>query len=216
MIGIWGKLRVAAGIVAGGVYLGLGYVAAASEHPPLIALLVGVLPLALLVLTSAWHSKMRWLAVPLALGACIWGALNVSRLEGHVASFYFVQHVGAMGLLGLMFGSTLWRGHAEALCSRIAVMVMPEALEPDYLRYTWWVTAVWTLFFAWCGATSVALFFAGPLAWWAFFANVLTPILVGALFVVEYLVRVRVLPDRPHMSIAGTVQAYQRFRKNTS
>ena len=31
------------------------------------------------------------------------------------------------------------------------------------------------------------LFFWGPITWWSFLANLLTPVLTGAMFVVEYL-----------------------------
>jgi uncharacterized membrane protein len=48
---------------------------------------------------------------------------------------------------------------------------------------------------------------------WSYFANLLTPILVGLMFVVEYLVRVRVLPDRAHFSIAQTIQAYRTYEQ---
>lgn len=207
-------LRVGALLAAGAAYLALGYVAAASDNPPIIALIVGLFPLAALALTAAWHSPVRWLAVPACLALCVWGVMHVQQLRGHVASFYFVQHVGAMGMMALTFGSTLWGGYDKALCSRIAVMVLPEPPDEAYCKYTWQVTLVWTLFFVAVGLTSIGLFFWGPLEWWALFANVLTPILVGAMFVAEYVVRIRALPDRPHMSIAATVQAYQRFRES--
>jgi uncharacterized membrane protein len=189
----------------------LSYVAAATEHPPLIALIVGLIPLSALALTAAWHSRARWVAVPACAAICIWVALNVQQLRAHAASFYFVEHVGAMGMMGLTFGSTLWGGYDEALCSRIAAMVFAETPDEAHVKYTWQVTLAWTLFFVASGLTSIGLFFLGPLEWWAFFANVLTPILVGTLFVTEYLVRIRVVPGRPHMSVAATIQAYHRF-----
>lgn len=213
---VWRTVRVAGGLAVGAAYLGVGYLAVASEHPPVLALLVGLLPLVLLVLALAWRLRPRWVTLPVAVAGCAWGLVNLSHLQSHVAAFYFVQHVGAMGLLGLTFGSTLRGGHEQALCSRIATMVTAEPPGPEYLRYTWWVTAVWTAFFALSGTLSVLLFVGASLAWWAFFANLLTPVLVGALFVIEYLVRVRLLPGRPHLSIAGTIQAYQRYRSKTT
>lgn len=208
-------VRIGALLAVGAAYLALSYVAAASDNPPLVALIVGLLPLAALALTAAWHSRARWLALPACLAACVWVALNVQQLRGHAASFYFVQHVGAMGLMGLTFGSTLWGGFDKALCSRIAAMVLSEAPDAAHVKYTWQVTLAWTLFFAASGLTSIGLFFWGPLEWWAFFANVLTPIFVGAMFITEYLVRIRVLPGRPHMSVAATIQAYQRFMESS-
>jgi uncharacterized membrane protein len=214
MMGIWQAVRVT-GLVAGGaIYLWLGYIGAASENPPLIALLAGLLPLVVMALAAAWHSKVRWVAVPLCVAACAWAVVNLQMLRGHTAAFYFVQHVGAMGLLTITFGSTLWGGHDKALCSRIAAIVIPGPLEADYLRYTWQVTLAWTLFFVSCGSLSAALFFFGALDAWAIFANVVSPILIGVMFVGEYLVRQRVLPNRPHLSIAATIQAYQKFRES--
>ena len=212
MTGLWQTVRIGGLVIGGAVYLWLGYLAASSDHPPMVALLVGLFPLIVLALTVAWQSRARWLAVPLCLAACAWAFVNLQLLREHTALFYFIQHVGAMGLLGLTFGSTLWGSDDQALCSRMAAMVMPGPLGAEHERYTWHVTLVWTLFFVAVGGVSAALFFFGAMDVWALFANIVSPVLIGALFVVEYLVRVRVLPNRPHMSIAATISAYQKFK----
>jgi len=204
---LWGLLGA-----VGAIYLAVGYFAAISSSPPLIALLVGLAPLLATALAAAWHSRFRWAMLLACAAGLVLLGLNLERLRTHVALFYFVQHVGAMGLLGLSFGGTLWGAHHEALCSRIATLMIPEPLDADYLRYTWQVTLAWTLFFIGCGLLSVVLFVAGPIAWWSLFANVLTPIGVGAMFVIEYLVRLRVLPHQPPMSIVQTIRAYQKYR----
>jgi uncharacterized membrane protein len=118
-----------------------------------------------------------------------------------------------MGALGLTFGATLWAGPEQAFCSRIAAFVAPGALDADYLCYTWKVTLAWTLFFVLSAAVSVVLFFWGPLVWWSFFANVLSPVLVGAMFAVEYGVRLVALPKRPHLNLFETIQAYRAYRR---
>ena len=207
-------LRAALFALAGGIYLWLGYVAAASPHPPRIALLAGLLPLAALAFAAAWQSRMRVPALALCMLAAVAILGNFERLRDHTALLYFVQHAGAMGLLALTFGSSLHSGYAQALCSRVAKLVTAGPLDENYLRYTWQVTLAWTLFFLTTGSLSVLLFFFGPIEWWSLLANVLTPILIGAMFAAEYFVRMRVLPDRPHMSIVETIQAYRKYRRS--
>ena len=205
-------LRAAAVGAAAVVYLGLGYIAGAWPHPPRLAVVVGLVPLFGWLLAAAW--QLRWRVPALGLWALtavlLWRHLGT--LRDHAALVYCIQHVGAMATLALSFGATLWAGHDRALCSRIARACIAGDIDDDYYRYTWQVTLAWTVLFLALGTASVVLFSLGALTWWSLLANVATPLLVGAMFVVEYAVRVRVLPGRPHMSIAATVRGWQRYR----
>ena len=139
--------------------------------------------------------------------------VSMDALRTHVAWVYFVQHLGAMTALGLMFGNTLRGTHAQALCSQIAALLLPQDMDATYLRYTWWVTAAWTAFFALNALISVGLFVAAPISWWSLFANILTPVLTGVMFAAEFLMRQVALPNRAHISIASTIAAYRRFQQ---
>lgn len=211
MIAAKQALRLGLAALLGAAYLALGHIAASSEHPPVVAIVVGLIPLGLGALLLAWHAPRRhlcvaaWLAVA---GVVVW---QIDALTRNVAWLYFLQHAGAMVLLGLTFGSSLWSDHASALCSRIASLVYRSPLDADYLHYTWNVTFAWTLFFSISAVISVLLFFFGRIEIWSAFANLLTPPLLGAMFVGEYLIRVRVLPNRKHFSIAETIQAYREY-----
>jgi uncharacterized membrane protein len=211
----WKWLGAAGGLLAGAAYLAFSYFVAASENPPPLAVVVGLLPMTVLLMGLALKELPRGLAWAGCVALVVLLLATLQWLGEHVAWVYLVQHVGAMSALGLMFGTTLRGGDARALCSQIAAFVTPEPLDAAYLHYTWQVTAAWTLFFLISALTSLALFSWGPVTWWSLFANVLTPVLTGAMFVVEYLVRIRLLPNRPHMSIATTVMAYQRFKQGT-
>ena len=201
---------------AGSMYLGLSYFTAASVRPPLVAIFVGTVPLGAVALVAAWHSRLRIPALILCVACAISVVLNLDSLRNHAAWLYFVQHAGAMILLGATFGSTLGHGHAGALCSRIASFVHPTALDADYLHYTWNVTFAWTAFFILSALVSVLLFFFGPIEAWSLFANLLTPALLGAMFAGEYVIRQRVVPNRAHFSIAATIHAYREYSRRRS
>jgi uncharacterized membrane protein len=213
MTRLWRKLRTV--VLAGAcvIYVLLGYLASASNHPPILAVIVGALPLAAGVVTACWQSSFRWPAMAACTGAITAIALNINALLAHASWLYFIQHVGAMGSLAIMFGSTL-RTHEGALCSRIAKIAITDALDARYLHYTWKVTLCWTLYFVASGIISTTLFCMASLRTWAFFAAVLTPVSLGIMFAGEFLIRLRALPGRPHFSIARTIQSYRQYTLN--
>ncbi|MDH4284337.1 MAG: hypothetical protein OEV35_03375 [Gallionellaceae bacterium] len=198
-------------VACGALYLGIGYAATISSHPPMAAVLVGLAPFGAAAVAASWKAKARWPLLLLCAACMVAIAMNLSYLRNHIAWLYFIQHVGAMIFLGITFGSTLGRGHHAALCSRIASFIIPEPLDAAYFHYTWKVTFAWTIYFAASAAISILLFFLAPIEAWSFFANVLTPVFLGAMFVVEYLVRQRLMPGAPSISIIATIQAYRGF-----
>ena len=207
-------LAIAAIAVVGAAYLTFSHLLTIDEHPNLLMLAVGVVPFTVMAVLAAWHSKMRGPALlALAVLAFLVG-LYLDELRDHVNWLYFMQHLGAMSLLAIAFGATLGRNDEDALCSRVTRMLLPAPADPVYMRYTWKVTLVWTAYFILSAVLSIGLFFFAPLAIWSFFANLLTPVTVGLMFVVEYLVRVRALPDREHYSIAQIVQAYRSYERS--
>ncbi|MBV8045740.1 MAG: hypothetical protein JO171_01190 [Paludibacterium sp.] len=200
-----------------GLYVLLSYVASSSTHPPVVAVVVGSLPLAAGIVAACWRSPFRWAATAACLAALAAIALNIDRLLGHAAWLYFVQHLGAMVSLGVLFGSTL-KSHEGALCSRVARIAIAEPLDARYRHYTWRVTLAWTSYFAISALVSITLFCWAPLPVWAFFATVLTPVSLGVMFGGEFLIRLRVMPDRPHFNIAQTIRSYRQYmqqRKTT-
>ena len=206
-------LMMAAIAAAGAAYLAFSHLLTIDAHPSLGMLALGVTPVTAITLLAAWNSRLRWIALLLvaALALTVW--VYLEDLRNHVNWLYFMQHAGTMVLLAITFGSTLGRGDANALCSRVTRLMLPGPPDPTYMRYTWKVTVAWTVYFVASAVVSVGLFFFGPLAVWSFFANLLTPVIVGLMFVIEYVVRVRVLPDRPHFNIAQTIQAYRAYEQ---
>ncbi len=207
-------LRAGLIAVVGAAYLWLGHQASISSDPPLLSLLIGLAPLSASALLLAWASRSPWL-----LGLCVLALLamllKLDWLRANTAWVYFIQHAGMHTMLGVMFGRTLGKQHSEALCSQVSRVVYGDNLDAVFYLYTWRVTAVWTAYFALATLVSVGLFWLAPLEWWSVFANLLTPIIIGAIFVVEFAVRQRVLPRDRHASIAQTIKAYREYSQRT-
>jgi uncharacterized membrane protein len=151
-------------------------------------------------LTRGWLALLIALALGYA-GLAHWltteqGRAALGGLGPYVPWFYFLQHIGMFVVLGAWFGASLRPGR-EALVTRFATLV-EGALSPAGLAYTRGATLAWALFSAAVALASALLYFLAPLAWWSVFANLLTLPLVGAMFVVEFLVRMRVCPELSH------------------
>ena len=183
----------------------------ASRQPDLRPL-AGALAWAPVTLLGTWLIGRRVLprwgaALAVVALAVLWHQRSV--VAAHFEWAYLAEHAGSLTLLGVMFGSTLRAGEVP-LITRIAAMVH-DAMPAPVLRYTRGVTWAWTLFFAAMASTSLMLFAAAPLRLWALFASALTPLLVVAMFVGEYLVRRRVLRGERHAHLLDSIRAYLRY-----
>lgn len=169
--------------------------------------LLAIAPFAAIAAAFAWQSPRRIRMLGLLALATLALAVAWPTLARNVGWLYFVQHVGTNLLLGIGFGRTLAAGR-EPMCTRIA-RTMHGSVSPALARYTRQVTVAWTAFFAATAAISCLLFAFGSIEAWSTFANLLTMPLVGLMFVAEYLVRLRLLPE-DRSSILDAVRAYRR------
>jgi uncharacterized membrane protein len=109
--------------------------------------------------------------------------------------------------LAVWFGRTLAPGE-EPMISWFARLVRGTELAPDLARYTRWSTVVWTAFFVSMAAAAAALAVWATPQTWSLFANGIDYLLVGALFVGEYVfrrVRYRHHQHRPLADVVRTV-----------
>ena len=208
-----GRLRLALAAIGGAIYLAVSYAASSSTHPPLFAVLVVLAPLLIGMLVACWHTRLRLLAIAICLFGLTVLILRADWLTRYAASFFFLQHIGAMGSLGIFFGSTLG-SKEDALCSRIARFAIPTPLDAQYIAYTWKVTLAWTIYFALFALISAVLFFFAPLSVWSIFATFVTPVVVFLIFACEFLVRGYVLPNRPSFTLAQTIDSYRKYTRH--
>jgi uncharacterized membrane protein len=200
------RLQLAAVIAFVVVYAALSHYSnsAAHTHDLGVGLAVGpVLTIGLLLLWRWTH----WLVALLAAAAV---ALLLRHfwplLEQNFSLVYLVQEAGFYSLMAASFGQSLRAGNV-ALCTRLADKVHGP-LTPQEVLYTRRVTAAWALFFVAITATTLGFFVFAPLRIWSLFANFCVVPLMGVMFVAEYAVRRRVLPQVQRKGILAAVRVY--------
>lgn len=200
--------RIARGLAVGAgmiVYAVLAHFSNSVPGHEALGAVLAIGPLWVAAAVLAWRSTYR---AP-ALLACGIAALVVAvcwhDLEAHFAWFYLAQQAGTYGLLGVAFGQSLGAGRVP-LCTRFAAII-DGTVTPAVARYTRGVTVLWTLFFAALTAALLLTYLLAPLAVWSAFANFCTAPLVALMFVAEYLVRRRMLPQLRHRGLLATVRA---------
>ena len=114
-------------------------------------------------------------------------------------------------LLASVFGATLREGETPLI---VGIAEFDQgALQPKFERYLRGLTQAWAIFFVVMAALSLVLMLYAPFEWWSLFVNVLTWPLIGAMFVVEWVVRrlgFKELPSHTPLRIATKILAYQR------
>jgi uncharacterized membrane protein len=166
------------------------------------------MPAAAFLLWLARRSRHRGVVAAALVVAAAAAWLEWGTLERHFPSVFFVEHAGANVMLAIVFGRTLAAGH-EPLCTRFARLTH-GAMTPDLAAYTRGVTLVWTIFFSALALASAVLYFGGFLTAWSVLATMLSPALVALMFVVEYGVRLRALPQVERIGILGGIRAFSR------
>lgn len=169
--------------------------------------LVAIAPVVFTALVLAWRSTRRLLMLGAVVLFCVALWAGWPALEHHFGVVYWLQNAGVLLVLCIVFGRTLVAGQ-KPLCTRFAEAVHGP-LTPRHEIYARQVTVAWTLFFAMMVLISTGLFFLAPLSTWSVFANFMTLPLVALMFIVEYRVRIRVLPDARHTHIMDAVRAFK-------
>lgn len=193
-------------------YAILSHLSNSAPNPGGLGVLLALTPAFLIVVTLAWRSRHR---LPILL-LCAITAMLVERywplLTHHFSWLYLLQQAGAYVLLGLSFGRSLRPGRTP-LCTRWAT-AQHGTLSPAAVRYTRAITLMWTVAFAALTVALIMLFLLAPLPVWSAFANFATLPLIVVLFIVEYAVRGRALPDMQHAGILAGIRAYWDSRRD--
>ena len=197
--------------------LGLGLLAAAgyalashwlmlyaADRPWAVAALLG--PLLLAGLGWALRQRDRRLLASLACAVALLAALVARGGVGDVNRLYLLQHAGIHFALFASFAATLRPGRLSLI--GVLAQRVHGHLTPAMAGYTRRVTLLWSGYFLAMTLASVIVYFACAWSTWSLLANLLTPLLIAALFVGEYLLRYRLHPEFERSTLACAIRAY--------
>jgi uncharacterized membrane protein len=199
------RLQLAAVVLVVAVYSGLSHYSnsIAKTHDLGVALsLAPILTVGLLLVLRWTH----WTVTLLFAAVAAWGLSRYwPLLEQNFADLYLLQEGGFYTLMAASFGQSLRPG-GISLCTQLADRIHGP-LSSAEVQYTRSVTLAWALFFLSLAAATVGLYEFAPLRVWSFFANFCAIPLIALMFVAEYAVRRRVLPQQ-RRSILDSVRVY--------
>lgn len=190
----------------------LAHAASTLREPRLAALALLDIVLILLVLPLVHGRAWAWLVVA-ASAAGLWAVQHSSLLP----VLLLLPPVLFPGLVAWWFWRTLAPGRQPLILRIVAALehCTPETLAPPLARYARRLTRLWALLLAGICMANLLLGIIAvpdgllvqlghrpvvtvPQAVWSWFANLLDYGLVAIAFVVEYVVRMRLFPDRPY------------------
>ncbi len=120
----------------------------------------------------------------------------------------FAQPVIINLLLFFIFVSTLSE-NSVPLITRFTIILRPEV--PDVVMvYCRWVTWAWAFFFLMLAVLSWLIAIYASIETWSWFANVLTYIFIGSMFIVEYIIRKMVLKGHVDRSFIQFIRDLRR------
>jgi len=198
---------LAVGIIAYPVLAHYSSTSSVAATWPSLGVAISLTPSLAILLWLAWRSPKRLLMLVLCAAVGVLLALFWGALQRNFSWVYFLQHVGTNLMLAAVFGATLVRGR-QPLCTQFAEAVHRSGLAPEELRYTRQITWAWTVFFLAMSLVSSVLFCCASIEAWSVFANFLSFPLIVLMFVLEYAVRLRKLPDMEKHSIMVGVRAF--------
>ena len=200
------RLQIAAVLLFLIAYSALSHYSNLNPQAHDLRTLLALAPMLTLGLLLLW----RWSGALAALAAAAATAFLLTSFWPLFADnfpiVYLIQQVGFYSIMAFTFGRSLRKGSVP-LCTELADRVHGplSALE---LRYTRSVTLAWTVFFLLNVAVSCLLFEFAPLRVRSVFANFCSLPLILLMFVAEYAVRRRVLPQVQGSGLLATLRVY--------
>jgi len=191
-------------------YFGLAHAASARHDPVLAALALGDIAAIVMLEPLLRGSARAW-----GIAALVAAALVALARMPFTPQVLLLVPVAIVALVAWTFGRTLRAGHVPLITRMVTALdgVPLHEIAPELKSYTRALTATWAilltvlaiadLVLALCAVPGglldgmgIAPPVAVPHAAWSWFANGVTYVLIGGLFVGEYHYRVRRFPGR--------------------
>jgi uncharacterized membrane protein len=171
-----------------------------------LAIALALAPMLTLGAVLLWRWRGAWIAFASAAAVALLLRFSWPLLQQNFSIVYLVQQAGFYSMMAFTFARTLRKARVP-LCTQFADRVHGP-LSPLELRYTRNVTLAWAAFFLANLTATFLLFEFAPLRVWSLFANFISLPLILLMFVAEYAVRRRVLPQVQRNGLIATLRVY--------
>jgi uncharacterized membrane protein len=200
------RVQLAAAIVFLVAYSLLSHYSNSNPQAQELGAALALTPMLAIGLALVW----RWVGAMPALLTSLAAAFLVRHywplFTKNFSIVYLVQQCGFYTIMAVTFGRSLLKGRVP-LCTQFADKVHGPLSDPE-LRYTRSVTAAWVMFFLANLAVTGLLFEFAPLKIWSIFVNFCSLPLILGMFVAEYAVRRRALPQLKRSGLIATLRVY--------
>lgn len=159
-----------------------------------------------------WALWQRAGLCALVVIGCVALSLIWPQLKQHYDWIYWLEHESLQLILFFTFARTL-TGNSVPLCTQFA-QTMHGELTSTHESYARKATVAWALFFGIIIMISTTLFFMYPIGIWSIFANFIYLPLVVLMFLIEFIVRKRILPDVAQTKFMDAINAFQNRAKS--
>jgi uncharacterized membrane protein len=202
----WRRLQLAAVIVLIIAYSALSHYSNSDPQAQDLGAALALIPILSVGFVLIW----RWMGpLPAALTG-VATALLVRHFwplfTQNFSIVYLIQQCGFYAIMAWSFGRSLFKGRVP-LCTQLADRIHGP-LTAQELRYTRSVTVAWVIFFLLNLMLNCLLFEFAPLRVWSLFVNFCSLPLILLMFVAEYAVRRRVLPQVQRNGLIATLRVY--------
>jgi uncharacterized membrane protein len=202
------RLQLAAIALFVVAYAILSYYANSAVESRNLSVAVALGPVALIGFIVIWRSTHLWMALCALAAAALLARAYWSTMATNFRVVYLMQEAGFYSLMAASFGLSL-RPRSVALCTMLADKVHGP-LSAREVTYTRRVTAAWAVFFAAITAITAGFYRFAPLRTWSLFANFCVVPLMALMFIGEYAVRRRVLPQVDSRGMLAALRVYFR------
>ncbi len=142
-----------------------------------------VLPLTLFLFRMRSQSAFKLPMWVIALAVVMWCSLAIIWADTLVLTYPIIVNFVFL----LVFGFSL-QPNKTPIIERLARITEPD-LPDSGVIYTRIVTKVWICFFVFNGLASAATLYLGDLSIWALYNGLISYLLMGTLFITEFIVR---------------------------
>lgn len=188
------------------VYSGLSYYSNAYAGASDMGAALALAPLLTIGVVLLWRSRRPLVSSAFALFAVLLLIETWPLFERNFSKLYCLQECALYGTLMLSFARTLRPGSVP-LCTRLADKLHGPLTRAE-IRYSRQVTFAWALLFGAITVATFTLFVLAPMRVWSLFVNFCTLPLVALMFIAEYAVRSRVLPQADRGGILTTLRVF--------